>query len=46
MDSDGGKSNHSGVFVEFLRESWVFICVDKRSGDKVDRVECRYIITT
>ena len=44
MELDGGKENLSWVFVEVLRNSQRFGGVDWRSGDKLDKLVCIFIL--
>ena len=44
VESAGGKENCLGFFVEVMRDSQRFRGVDRRSKDKVDKVECRCIL--
>ena len=41
VESASAKAKHPGVFMEFLRDIRRFMEVDRRSINKVYRVECR-----
>ena len=44
VESAGGKVKRPGVFVEIFRGRRGFLEVDQSSVDKVDKIECIYVI--
>ena len=45
VEFDGGKEKYPGVFVEVFMYSQSFRGGDHRSRDKVDKIDCRCILT-